>query len=120
MNKTNTGKIELMNELINLYQQIHNMHDGETKQVVETYIKKLEKHLIILISDGFNMDELLTTSVYLQRLWSALTLEKNSSYGVLAKQNHDLVNKAAEHFCKEYLREDNINIKENKEEDIYE
>ncbi len=113
MDKTNTGKIELMNELINLYQQIHNMHDGETKQVVETYIKKLEKHLIILISDGFNMDDLLTTSVYLQRLWSALTLEKNSSYGVLAKQNHDLVNKAAEH-----LREDNI--KENKEEDIYE
>lgn len=75
MNKTNTGKIELMNELINLYQQIHNMHDGETKQVVETYIKKLEKHLIILIADNFDNKELLDASVYLQRLWYSLYCE---------------------------------------------
>lgn len=76
----NIGKIELMNELINLYQQIHNMHDGETKQVVETYIKKLEKHLIILITDDFNVNELLDTSVYLNRLWYSL-------YGGLPKED---------------------------------
>lgn len=80
MNKTNTRKIELMNELVNLYQQIHNMHDGETKQVVETYIKKLEKHLIILIADNFDNKELLDASVYLQRLWYLL-------YGGLPKED---------------------------------
>ena len=80
MDKTNTRKIELMNELINLYQQIHNMHDSETKQVVETYIKKLEKHLIILIVNPFDAKELLDTSVYLSRLWYSL-------YGGLPKED---------------------------------
>mgnify|MGYP003541467885 CR=1 FL=1 len=80
MDKTNTGKIELMNELINLYQQIHNMHDGETKQVVETYIKKLEKHLIILIVTTFDAKELLDTSVQVSRLWYSL-------YGGLPKED---------------------------------
>ena len=76
----NTRKIELMNELINLYQQTNNMHDGETKQVVETYIKKLEKHLIILIVNHFDTKELLDTNVQLSRLWYSL-------YGGLPKED---------------------------------